>query len=58
MKIFQFSADLDGDGVPNSLDLDSDNDGINDVIEAGGVDANIDGIADGASGLTRYPRKC
>jgi len=51
----QFSADLDGDGVPNSLDLDSDNDGINDVIEAGGVDANNDGIADGTSGLTGIP---
>ena len=28
------SSDLDGDGIPNSLDLDSDNDGIPDNIEA------------------------
>lgn len=27
--------DTDGDGVPNHLDLDSDNDGLPDVIEAG-----------------------
>jgi hypothetical protein len=40
-------TDADGDGVPNYLDLDSDNDGIADVIEAGGTDANGDGIADG-----------
>lgn len=33
--------DADGDGVPNHLDLDSDNDGISDVIEANtGADAN------------------
>jgi len=30
--------DNDGDGIPNHLDLDSDNDGIQDVIEAGGED--------------------
>jgi uncharacterized repeat protein (TIGR01451 family) len=39
--------DLDGDGVPNYFDLDSDNDGIPDIIEAGGVDANNDGKVDG-----------
>ncbi|AUC21089.1 hypothetical protein BTO15_02700, partial [Polaribacter sejongensis] len=39
--------DQDGDGIPNSLDLDSDNDGIPDVIEAGGIDADRDGKADG-----------
>ncbi len=38
--------DTDGDGVPNYLDRDSDNDGIPDVIEAGGTDANNDGIID------------
>jgi IgGFc binding protein/CHU_C Type IX secretion signal domain len=37
----------DGDSKPNFLDLDSDNDGITDVIEAGGTDANGDGIIDG-----------
>ncbi len=43
-----FLTDFDGDGIPNHLDLDSDNDGITDVIESGGTDANGDGIADGA----------
>lgn len=38
--------DKDGDGVPNHLDIDADNDGIPDVIEAGGVDTNGDGILD------------
>lgn len=38
--------DMDGDGVPNHLDLDSDNDGLQDVVEAGGVDANGDGRVD------------
>ncbi|MDB0612202.1 hypothetical protein PL371_10035 [Tenacibaculum maritimum] len=40
-------CDTDGDGIPNYLDLDSDNDGCNDVVESGGVDANNDGILDG-----------
>ncbi len=40
------TADFDGDGIPNQLDLDSDNDGIPDVIEAGGTDANNDGEVD------------
>ena len=39
-------ADFDGDGIPNSLDLDSDNDGILDIVEAGGTDANNDGEVD------------
>ncbi len=37
--------DTDGDGVANFIDLDSDNDGITDVIEAGGVDPDGDGVA-------------
>ncbi|HTF06173.1 MAG TPA: gliding motility-associated C-terminal domain-containing protein [Bacteroidia bacterium] len=41
------NLDSDGDGIPNALDLDSDNDGILDVIEAGGTDANGDGLIDG-----------
>ncbi len=38
--------DTDGDNIPDYLDLDSDNDGIPDVTEAGGDDANGDGIID------------
>lgn len=38
--------DTDGDGIPNQFDLDSDNDGIPDVVEVGGLDANNDGRID------------
>ncbi len=38
--------DFDGDGVPNFIDLDSDQDGIPDVLEVGGADTNNDGKAD------------
>ncbi len=41
------NKDFDGDGIPNFLDLDSDNDGIPDAVEAGGPDSNNDGIIDG-----------
>jgi hypothetical protein len=41
------SIDADGDGVPNFLDLDADNDGIADIVEAGGVDTDGNGIVDG-----------
>lgn len=40
------SIDADGDGIPNHLDLDSDNDGIADIVEAGGPDTDGDGIID------------
>ncbi|WP_459211182.1 lectin-like domain-containing protein [Aquimarina rhabdastrellae] len=36
--------DTDGDGVPDYLDLDSDNDGCVDAIEAGFTDPDGDGI--------------
>jgi len=48
-------CDSDGDGVINSLDLDSDNDGIYDIVESGVLDvagindANNNGIIDGAA---------
>lgn len=38
--------DADRDGIPNQMDRDSDNDGIPDVVESGGVDANGDGRID------------
>ncbi|VAW51579.1 internalin, putative [hydrothermal vent metagenome] len=36
--------DTDSDGVLNQLDLDSDNDGVPDVVEAGGIDGDGDGV--------------
>jgi gliding motility-associated-like protein len=43
------ASDKDGDGVKDYLDLDSDNDGIYDLVESGStaVDVNLDGIIDG-----------
>lgn len=40
------AIDLDGDGIPNYRDLDSDNDGIPDVLEARETDSNNDGQVD------------
>ena len=44
-------CDCDGDGIANIYDLDSDNDGISDLHEAGhnAADANNDGIIDGSN---------
>ena len=39
--------DLDGDGIPDFVDIDDDNDGIPDVIEGGGVDPSADADTDG-----------
>jgi len=41
------APDLDGDGIPNYLDLDSDNDGIPDTVEVAAPDVNNDGKPDG-----------
>jgi hypothetical protein len=49
------SPDCDGDGIPNEFDLDSDNDGINDVNEAGGIDADGNGQADGTVSSSGIP---
>ncbi|WP_158839305.1 T9SS type A sorting domain-containing protein [Polaribacter sp. L3A8] len=46
------SGDTDKDGVLNIYDLDSDNDGISDVLEAGGLDLDNDGKADGPVGTS------
>jgi hypothetical protein len=42
-------ADMDGDGLANRIDLDSDDDGIADIIEAGGTDSDNDGRADSST---------
>ena len=42
---FSFRPDQDGDTRPNFLDLDSDNDGIDDLTE-GGVDRDGNGVGD------------
>jgi len=39
--------DFDNDGQADYLDLDSDNDGLTDANEAGGTDADGDGVIDG-----------
>ena len=46
--------DTDNDGIPNHLDVDSDNDGIFDLVEAnhGNLDANKNGILDNANAST------
>ncbi len=38
--------DTDGDGIPDFLDTDSDNDGVTDAAETGSIDMNGDGILD------------
>ncbi|MFK8104173.1 MAG: T9SS type A sorting domain-containing protein [Saprospiraceae bacterium] len=40
------NGDTDGDGRLDHLDLDADNDGIADIVEAGGSDDNGDGFVD------------
>ncbi len=44
----------DRDLRPNAYDMDSDGDGIVDVIEAGFTDANLNGIIDGAIGTNGW----
>ena len=39
--------DTDGDGVSDHRDLDSDNDGLGDVVEASGIDMDNDNLIDG-----------
>ncbi len=39
--------DTDTDGVPNYIDLDSDNDGLTGLVENNGLDADLNGMIDG-----------
>ncbi|MBX2835873.1 MAG: hypothetical protein KTR35_03390 [Gammaproteobacteria bacterium] len=48
--------DIDGDSMPDHLDLDTDGDGVFDIVEAGGVDLDGDGqlpAFDSSDGFTR-----
>jgi trimeric autotransporter adhesin len=47
------ASNTDSDSIPDYLDLDSDNDGVFDLIESGcnAIDANHNGIIDGNSSL-------
>jgi len=40
---------FDGDGLADYLDRDADNDGIPDLVEAGGVDTDGDGVVDSST---------
>lgn len=44
----------DHDQIPPHLDLDADDDGILDIVEAGGIDANNDGQVADATGSNGY----
>jgi hypothetical protein len=58
LRLSSFTEDQDLDGVTNALDLDSDNDTIADVVEAGLVDADGDFIVDdllGSQGTITNP---
>ena len=48
------NKNLDRDFRPNAYDLDSDGDGIADVIEAGLPDINFNGIIDGSIGINGW----
>jgi hypothetical protein len=46
-----YGIDNDSDGIANHLDLDSDNDGIFDALEAGHNQAHTNGVVNGTYGL-------
>ena len=46
-----YGLDNDWDGVTNQLDLDVDNDGIYDAVEAGHNQTHTNGVVDGPYGL-------
>ena len=45
------AEDTDADGLPNFQDLDSDNDGLTDIFEAGSTDADNNGTVDGLTDI-------
>ncbi|WP_099544907.1 thrombospondin type 3 repeat-containing protein [Maribacter sp. 4G9] len=52
---FSGECDTDGDGIFNRFDLDSDNDGIYDAVEAGHGQAHTNGVVNGAIGTDGIP---
>ncbi len=50
----RYNTDTDGDSIPDYLDLDSDNDGIQDVLEAGDADPNTPPLDFDGDGLPDY----
>ncbi|MDN3676804.1 T9SS type B sorting domain-containing protein [Flavobacterium paronense] len=55
LKPIYILADTDADGIYNAIELDSDNDLCNDVIEAGYLDSNLDGLLGGTTPPTINP---
>ena len=53
--VWTAQVDTDRDGIANHLDLDSDNDGIYDVVEAGHSQAHTNGVVNGAVGTDGVP---
>lgn len=52
---FSAECDTDGDGILNRFDLDSDNDGIYDAVEAGHGQTHTNGVVNGAVGTDGIP---
>ncbi|PKV51824.1 gliding motility-associated-like protein [Aquimarina sp. MAR_2010_214] len=50
-----FDRDTDGDNIVDRLDLDSDNDGIYDAVEAGHNQTHVNGVVSGAIGGDGVP---
>jgi hypothetical protein len=48
------NKNIDRDARPNAYDMDSDGDGITDVLEAGLPDANLNGIVDGTIAINGW----
>jgi len=48
-------VDTDGDSTPDFQDLDSDNDGLSDIVESGGTDADGDNKADAPAIASALP---